>query len=277
MTAKNIWDNSTFDFIGWMHYSQGTTPEGDNYVFVKIIEELFDYVEYSELPPINMYFVPNPLVNGLFNLDSVKSVITDIYFKNGIDNVSFSLADKNPLSVHDLWLTLIEDYSLWSGNTHVDYHVPMTIKWPGSFYQGCWVNFAKIKFQTTESESFFNYRIGYVASHEYLHQLLIKAFWYIYSADGSECVLDRNHFHNLSHNNDEDNLNCDGSKLKNPLPKKKTQLLPPVEKILPQQRRFIVNYLILRKFDIDFTSNVRKVFFPIVAKEIKKKLLIDFE
>jgi len=279
LNAKNIWDNSNFDFIQWLHYSQIYTPEGNNYVFVKIKENLSEHFKSTDLPPIAMYFVPNPEINEMFDLDSVEYVITNIFKKNGIENIDFYLFDKYQLDVHDLWLTLIESYShFYYGNTKVEYIYPLSIKWQSSNNNGCWVNFGKIKFQNdNKNESFFNYRIGYVASHEYLHQLLIKAYWYIFTADGSQCNWYCNYFYQYPHDSSEDNLNCDGNELRNPLLKKWTKLFPDAEKILLYQRNLIVSYSLLRKFDVGFSAAVRKVFFPKIAKSLKEKFLNEFE
>ena len=105
---------------------------------------------------------------------------------------------------------------------------------------------------------------------------MIKANWYVYTDDGSECQLCINHFYETPHSSYVDKLNCDGYKIRAPLPEKRMKTLPNVYEILPNQYRLIINYLILRRFDANFIPGPRFIFFPTLGKRFKNELLNNY-
>jgi hypothetical protein len=235
LKALDIWENQDYDFIQWVHYSEALSPNGNSIVFVKIKENLLNVID--NLPAIDAFLAPplDPNVpSHLFDLEEVKLVVLNIYQKNEINFLNISVSDKEPLNAHDLWLTVF-----WGvgplGNSDISSSTlpPTTQKQD----KGSWVNLWRIeRGNENKNIEFYNYRMGYIAAHEFLHQILVKAYCYINTLENGDPFgfdVSTNPFRGGTHYNRRTNLLSDGNNIWNRpgFPEKRINKLIPEEVI----------------------------------------------
>ncbi len=273
IVANNIWAAMNFDFIQWMHFSQVETTNENSFVLVNIKENLLNVV--TEVPRIEAYLAPpDSSVPNLFDLNEMKLVIANIYQKNNVDLLNISILDKEPLGTDDLWLTVVYSVGPMGNSDLSSSTVPPTTQKqdPGS-----WVNLWRVKDGRDHNEEYYNYRMGYIAAHEFLHQILIKAFCYINTLEGGDPYgfdVSINPFRVGRHYNSRINLLSEGGLIWNrpSFPQKRTNELIPEEIIITEYHALIWHYRIIRYLENTLPPSLKKAYFPIWAEYWRKFL-----
>ncbi len=201
---------------------------------------------------LNVYFSMHNDNNYLSekDRDRVFSEINNIYSKKGndLDDIfNFIIVDENDLDKiqigrHDLFFGIVNSPALVPGNSEIASNGQVQ----SHYYQK---NDGKLAFRTYvnyyhASDDFPSdpvFGLSYLAAHELLHQLIIKA---LYNLEGESAARAAKSLDD-GHTNSEINLNMEGPKIqaRNAYPQKSSSKLRPAEKILPEHRNKIFLYL----------------------------------
>ncbi|HAD14682.1 MAG TPA: hypothetical protein DCF33_19825 [Saprospirales bacterium] len=254
-----------------------------NFLFYKIIDSVSGEMNLN-LPLADAWiYVPSDFSQPTIDPEIVRTYSANIYNRNNF-TINVTLGDKPSLELNELWIKIVNSNAFeyrGLGFSRFETPIPTTDKVNVDGHIATYANYHFIN----KAESLegvikpLNYKMAYTISHEFLHQLLIKSYYNIYTAAYPGQISINNIFSSekLKHLKAfRPHLNADGqdNTVQIILPFNEPMSLQDFETIL-DEHRVLINYSLLIRHITGPESYIRSLYAFSYLGRVKKLFNFD--